>query len=196
MARRKFDRTEALEAARDLFWAKGYHGTSLKDLEGALGLNPGSIYAAFGSKEALFTEALEVYAEAGRVRFQALLEGPSPLAALARQLRVLGNAAPEDAPARACMLVKTLLELPTEASPLRRLAERLITEHEAAFEAAFQRAINLGELPADADPVRLARRYQADVIGLRSYAQRSGNTRAVADLAEDMAGEVEALRRA
>ena len=56
-----YDRDQALDAAMTLFWLKGYHATSLKDLEGALKMKPGSIYAAFQSKEALFRATLERY---------------------------------------------------------------------------------------------------------------------------------------
>ena len=61
-----YDRDAVLKAAMELFWARGYHTTSLKDLERALDMRPGSIYAAFGSKEALFRAALDRYATAGR----------------------------------------------------------------------------------------------------------------------------------
>lgn len=58
---REFDRTQALRQARDLFWANGYEGTSMADLVAALGLASARIYAAFGSKEALFREAVRLY---------------------------------------------------------------------------------------------------------------------------------------
>ena len=44
-----YDRETALDAAMTLFWDKGFHATSLKDLEAALVMKPGSIYAAFSS---------------------------------------------------------------------------------------------------------------------------------------------------
>jgi len=56
------DRQRSLGRAVDIFWAQGFHATSLKDLERALDMRPGSIYAAFGSKEGLFNEALDRYA--------------------------------------------------------------------------------------------------------------------------------------
>ncbi|UTD29533.1 TetR/AcrR family transcriptional regulator [Bradyrhizobium sp. WD16] len=58
---REFDRDLALERARDLFWARGYEGTSMSDLVAGLGIASARIYAAFGSKEALFREAIEHY---------------------------------------------------------------------------------------------------------------------------------------
>ena len=61
-----FDRHAALERAMTLFWTRGYAGTSLKDVEAALDMRPGSIYAAFGSKENLFRSALTLYGERSR----------------------------------------------------------------------------------------------------------------------------------
>jgi AcrR family transcriptional regulator len=47
-----------------VFWEKGYEGASLEDLQSAMGaINPPSFYAAFGSKERLFFEAVELYIE-------------------------------------------------------------------------------------------------------------------------------------
>lgn len=196
MARKAtFDRDDVLKRARDLFWRKGYHATSLKDLEQALALKPGSIYAAFGSKEELFSEALKVYARGSRSALQeALDDGQSPLAALADHARSLASLCDKDSPARACMLVKTILEHPEETSPVRQLAEQLMDETGARFVDGFQRAKAAGELPEDADPVRLGLKFQSDVVGLRAFAQRSDGAEIVPALAEDLARGVEALR--
>jgi AcrR family transcriptional regulator len=62
MARpREFDLDEALERCLELFWARGFAGVSLSDLEEATGLGRQSLYAAFGNKEALFAAVLERY---------------------------------------------------------------------------------------------------------------------------------------
>jgi AcrR family transcriptional regulator len=58
---RAFDREVALDAAMRLFWQKGYSATSICDLTRAMGIGSPSLYAAFGSKEALYVEALEHY---------------------------------------------------------------------------------------------------------------------------------------
>lgn len=58
---RAFDRETALAAAMHLFWRKGYSATSISDLTAAMGIGSPSLYAAFGSKEALYAEALEHY---------------------------------------------------------------------------------------------------------------------------------------
>jgi AcrR family transcriptional regulator len=59
---RAFDREGALRRAMDVFWSKGFDNCSMNDLIDAMGINSPSIYAAFGSKENLFREAIGLYA--------------------------------------------------------------------------------------------------------------------------------------
>jgi TetR/AcrR family transcriptional regulator, transcriptional repressor for nem operon len=62
MARpRSFSTKDAVEAAKAVFWSKGYQDTAISDLERATGLNRSSLYAAFGTKQAIFELALESY---------------------------------------------------------------------------------------------------------------------------------------
>ncbi|MEM8581503.1 MAG: helix-turn-helix domain-containing protein [Pseudomonadota bacterium] len=187
-------REEALSRAQNLFWAKGYHATSLKDLEAALDMRPGSIYAAFDSKEALFLEALERYAREGAVRFDALrARQASPLAALAAHLRSFADLGRREDPARACMMVKTVLEA-ADDPVLSDRAETLLADTEARFTAAFQDSQAKGEIAPELNTAKLGRRYFAEIGGLRAYAQRPGSAQAVAEMAEELAREVEALR--
>ena len=60
---REFDTEQALAAALRVFWTKGYEGASLTDLTDAMGITRPSLYAAFGNKEALFRQALDLYGE-------------------------------------------------------------------------------------------------------------------------------------
>src|SRR5688572_6810389 len=58
---RAFDAEKALDAALEVFWRKGYEGTSLPDLTKAMAINRPSLYAAFGNKEQLFRRVLDRY---------------------------------------------------------------------------------------------------------------------------------------
>ena len=60
---REFDVDKALDLALQVFWRKGYQGTSLSDLTRAMGINRPSLYATFGSKESLFKQSLDRYVE-------------------------------------------------------------------------------------------------------------------------------------
>jgi len=189
-----FDREDVLARARDLFWKKGYHATSLKDLEEALALNPGSIYSAFGSKEGLFTEALEVYATGSRADAARNMDGVSPLEGLAAHARAQGDLCERGLPSNACMLVKTVLEFPNLESPMRQKADEFLSRMEAVFTERFRAAQAAGELPEDVDPARLGRKFLANIMGLRAYAQRGPEPEDLRDLADDIAAGVEALR--
>ena len=61
---RSFDKEAALARAKEVFWAKGHEGTSMADLTAAMSIASPSLYAAFGSKEALFRQALAFYGKA------------------------------------------------------------------------------------------------------------------------------------
>lgn len=61
--KRKFDENTALNAAMNVFWKKGYVGSSLTDLTQSMGINKPSMYSAFGNKEALFIKATQHYIE-------------------------------------------------------------------------------------------------------------------------------------
>lgn len=189
------NRQDSLERALQLFWHKGFHATSLKDLERVLDMRPGSIYAAFGSKDQLFQEALERYARLALVELEHTLSAQrSPLAGLAAYLRRLGGLRDQELPSRACMLVKSLLELGEREQAAWRKAEELLAGMEARFIDRFAAAQRAGELDNRLDSVRLGRRLQAEVMGLRAFAQRDVDSAAVHALAEDMALSLEALR--
>ncbi len=59
---KEYIREDVIDAATQVFWAKGFKGTSVSDLVSATGLNKHSMYAEFGSKEGLFRECIENFA--------------------------------------------------------------------------------------------------------------------------------------
>ncbi|QNI03907.1 TetR/AcrR family transcriptional regulator [Halomonas sp. SH5A2] len=189
-------REESLEKALHLFWRQGYGATSLKDIEHALDMRPGSIYATFGSKEQLFSRALDCYAERAMAELEGVLSAdPSPLGGLVDYIRMLGGLRARDETCQACMLVKILLEFSErEQTALPQVEDRL-ARMECRFIERLTVAQAVGEIAADADPRRLGRRLQADIIGLRTYAQRNVDDRAVRELAEDIAHDWEKLRQ-
>ncbi|WP_342050731.1 MULTISPECIES: TetR/AcrR family transcriptional regulator [unclassified Cupriavidus] len=60
---RSFDRDVALARAMNVFWERGFEGASMNDLTAAMGIASPSLYAAFGSKEQLFRDAVALYVE-------------------------------------------------------------------------------------------------------------------------------------
>lgn len=79
----EFDKEAVLKTAMNVFWDKGYNGTSMQDLVDATGLNRSSIYNSFGSKLELYQTTLSYYQkESGGVFQKALLKAKNPLEAI------------------------------------------------------------------------------------------------------------------
>lgn len=191
----KQSRGESLRKALDLFWSRGFHNTSLKDLEQALDMRPGSIYAAFTSKEALFCEALADYGRAAREDYVRTLESQSSrIDGLIAFVRDLAEQSGHGIPVRACMAVKTMLEMPAEENAMRERADGLLQAFEAGFTQAFTEAIAAGEIDALISPGRLARKFQADVTGMRVLAERRCGVGSLTERVEDIVEWLEALR--
>lgn len=193
----RYNRDVAIEAALNLFWEKGYHATSLKDLEAALRMKPGSIYAAFTNKETLYRETLKRYFDQSLTSLKAAFEAASsPLEGLENYLRELGRCGPDDPHGRACMLIKTILDTGATDEAIAGDATRYLDEILQEFASAFERAKLAGEIGNDLDTMRLARRFQSNVSALRIEIHRGIDKRAQAALADDMIAEIEQLRAA
>jgi AcrR family transcriptional regulator len=100
-----FDCAKALESAMEMFWDRGYEGATLETLQAAMGgISPPSFYNAFGSKEALFAEVVELYVSTiAALAGCALQEGKTARDSIAAMLRKASNRPPRPAnPMGAC----------------------------------------------------------------------------------------------
>lgn len=193
----RYDRKTALEKAVGLFWEKGYHGSSMKQIEQALDMRPGSIYATFGNKDGLFSEALASYAEQGgremaehMARYDSIIEG---LQAYLRTLAASCGQA-DGKPSRACMIVKTLLESSNTHPALAQQANGILAAIEHSIAQLLEQARSRGELVASTDCGRLARLIQAQIMGLRAMAERDPEAQTLRDLGDDMAALLDRYR--
>ncbi|KRC69296.1 HTH-type transcriptional repressor ComR [compost metagenome] len=174
---RSFDRAQALQKAMEVFWSKGYEGASLTDLTVAMGINSPSLYGAFGSKESLFREAVELYrdTEGGSAR-RALLAGPSARDAI--QAMLLASAERFTAPGAppGCMIV---LGAPAGSVNHASVGDFLgdhRREMQSRILARLHAGASQGELPAGADLKSLAAFYATVLHGM-SIQARDGATR-------------------
>lgn len=104
---RKFDPDAEVATAQRLFHEEGYDAVSLSDLTNALGINPPSFYAAFGSKAGLYARILDRYAATGAIPLKQILETERPLAeSLAEVLVEAARYYAADATATGCMVLE------------------------------------------------------------------------------------------
>ena len=159
MARpRSFDERQTLLRALDVFWAKGYNAASMTDLLDATRLSKSSLYASFGSKQALVVEALRCYTEQ-------LMCGP--LAALARPeagraeieeaLRATVAVAQTEDGQRGCFVNNCMTEIAPHDADVMAAAHAAIQGLEDALLAAVRRGQQQGAITGREPPAALAR---------------------------------------
>jgi AcrR family transcriptional regulator len=140
----------------EAFWRHGYEGTSLSHLTDAMGINAPSLYAAFGSKEQLFREAVELYEATEGAPALGALDAPTAREAVERMLR--GNVADYTDPAKppGCMIVLAATTGTVGNEGVRDfLAEQRRTGEEG-LRRRLQQGVDDGDLPSGTDVAALA----------------------------------------
>ncbi|WP_343698617.1 TetR/AcrR family transcriptional regulator [Caulobacter sp.] len=174
---RAFDREDALAKATHLFWRKGYEATSISDLTAAMGIGSPSLYAAFGSKEALYMEALGHY----QARYEASVWGrfnTAPTARAAVEALLMDSAAALTGALpgtpNGCMVTLSSVADHAEIADLVRTARGVTLQR---LETRLTRAVAAGEISASLDIRALARFVQTVQNGM-SILARDGAPRA------------------
>jgi AcrR family transcriptional regulator len=154
---RSFCKDEALDRALEVFWRKGYEGASICDLTSAMGINPPSLYAAFGNKEGLFCRALERYAALHDSFLSEALALPTAKDCIATLLRGTADSLTDKKNPPGCLLVQGIAGSGEHA---KCISDELCAQraaNEKRVRERLKRAKAEGDLPDDADPAALAR---------------------------------------
>jgi AcrR family transcriptional regulator len=162
---RAFEPEIALTQAMNVFWKEGLAATSLDELSAATGLNRPSLYGAFGDKRALYIQAYSRYREHAREAFAPLFVEAAPLKAKLRRILLAAldlYLTGDDGP-RGCFTVLTASSDAIADPEIRAIVAEAIETMDRAFERLFASAREAGELPAGADPRRLARMASATI---------------------------------
>jgi len=174
---RAFDREQALGIAMDLFWRQGFEGTSTTQLTAAMGISPPSLYAAFGSKETLYREAVALYL----ARYGSFLSAPLTADCTARDAvaRILLAAAQQFSQAGhapGCMVSCAELRASPDNAALVAEMAALRQSAQSALHARFEVARKAGELSPQTDTSTLAAFYAMVVQGMAVQARDGAKT--------------------
>lgn len=173
---RSFDRDAALHAAMTLFWRKGFTATSMAELCQAMGIGSPSLYAAFGSKEALYAEAISRYvATEGPPIWTPLRTGETARDSVEGFLMASAACLPAADKPGGCMVTLSAIGGEGHAC-LGATVTQAREEGRLLLEARLARGIAAGELPATTDAAALARFYVSVQQGM-SVQARDGATR-------------------
>jgi len=168
---REFDRQAALQAAMLVFWRKGFLASSMNDLCEAMGIRSPSLYAAFGSKEDLYVEAVDFYNAGSRERvWNHLDDGPSFRAGMQAMLLAAAGvlSGSVDEPTGCLVMLAAGEDCPDSAADITRLAR---SETLDTLRAALERASAAGELPRGTDIDGLSRFFLGVVQGMAIQAR-------------------------
>lgn len=178
MARpREFDRDVALATAQEAFWAQGYEGTSISDLVSALGLAPARIYAAFGSKEELFREAVALYeANEGSFVATALAQESTARQAVTRMLSDAIEIYTRPGKPKGCLVVSAAVSSAPQNDAVREFLSQRRCAQEALIADRLKRARNDGDLSPATDADALATTISTLLVGI-SMKARDGASR-------------------
>lgn len=182
---RAFDREAALHEAMLVFWRKGFLATSMNDLCDAMGIRSPSLYAAFGSKESLYAEALQRYnASADRMIWDHISDGATAKDGVRSVLKAAADVLPEGKGSPSGCMVHLYAIGEGGPEPVAEVVKDARLAGLKVFRSGIRRAIKAGELPASTNVERLSRFFLGVVQGMAIQA-RDGATRA------DLAGTAE-----
>jgi len=186
MARpRKFDKTQVLDKAMEVFWSQGFAGTSMSDLTEAMGLSKSSLYDTFGSKHELFLASMDHYRENVSAQIRSVINLNAP----ARQViaSVVGRSVDrilDPAGKRGCFLNNCAVEVgPHDAEAAARSASGLGIMEET-FVQLIERGQTEGSISATKDARALARFLTSTINGIMVMGKANPDRSALNDIAE------------
>lgn len=164
---RSFDRNAALKNALDVFWRHGYEGASIACLTSAMGINPPSLYAAFGSKEKLYRETLDYYIINVSHELRAsLMQAGSTYEVVRQTLLASARLCTRKGCPLGCMLATGLLRGGEEMQDIIRETSARRAAAQQALAQRLAHASTCGEIASDTDVGNLAAYYASVMQGM------------------------------
>lgn len=180
-----FNKEEALGKALELFWRNGYEGTSLSDLTKVMGINKPSLYSAFGNKEQLFLQAIDLYEERPDAFFYPAMEQKTAYLAVQAILRGAADRMANADHPQGCVIVQGALSCSEASATVKDALVKRRLEGQQALQKRFEQAQQDGDLPQHIDAANLASYIGTVLQGMCVQANNGASTAelyAVADM--------------
>jgi AcrR family transcriptional regulator len=182
---RTFDREQALHSALEVFFTRGYDGATLEELQEAMGgIAPPSFYSAFGSKDRLFREAVDLYYTAMGGVMRAALEAPTAREGVAGLLREAATRFCQGDGPRGCLVILGALNPTRGNKEAHDYLHGLRQEGPAIIKARIARGVSDGDVPAGAPVADMASFYATVVQGLALRARDGASRQALLAVAD------------
>ncbi|MBE9463824.1 TetR/AcrR family transcriptional regulator [Dyadobacter subterraneus] len=150
----EFDEQLAVSKAMDVFWRKGYNGTTMRDLTEAMGINSSSLYNTIGDKHELFIRSLRHYTESRmKAAIKQLEPIKSPLRAIEKFIQSSAYAITNEP--NSCLAIKTTFEV---AASDKQVQQIIKADNDFTYNlliSLVERAIVKGEIKVSQDAAML-----------------------------------------
>ena len=175
----KYVESEVIEKATTLFWQKGFQAAGMRDIQQALDMRPGSIYARFKSKEGLFKLVVEKYVTNSQEKLSIVINADCPLDAL-REFFVSELINPEEMRfQRQCLLIKSITELEMLGENGKQSVLDGMSTLKACFKSIVEKAVQTNSLPTSTPVDKAADWLQNQFVGLRTFALMQSDDHAI-----------------
>jgi len=189
---REFELEAVAEGLLNAFWLHGFTRTSIAQLTEATGLLPGSLYAAFGSKEKMFRIAADRYVDGLR----AALSGGAPgIEGIRHVLDTVVRLTANDPQRRGCLLINAIPESSSLSPDTRRRVQRGFQEMRSFVRERLREAqetTKTHERKTSADLDQLASLVFAALVAIRVLGRAGQDRRLLQDIADAAATAVAA----
>lgn len=182
---RNFDSEQALDAAMQVFWSKGYEATSLQDLIEAMQISKSSFYQTFESKHQLFENCINYYQE----RFisditDSLQKSKTGRAFIEETFHSMAEKARPNCDRRGCLILNCVSEFAQKDPVIAKLITKSIKKVFDVFLSAVKRAQQEGDIPANKKPLPLARYLLSSMNGLTTTIKAGASPAEVKEVAQ------------
>lgn len=175
----KYAESEVIEKATTLFWQKGFQAAGMRDIQQALDMRPGSIYARFKSKEGLFQLVVEKYVTNSQEKLSIVIDADCPLDAL-RAFFVSELINPEEMRfQRQCLLIKSITELEMLGENGKQSVLDGMSTLKACFKSIVEKAVQTNSLLSSTPVDKAADWLQNQFVGLRTFALMQSDDHAI-----------------
>ncbi|SCY68517.1 transcriptional regulator, TetR family [Flavobacterium anhuiense] len=183
MARTKeFNEDQALDKAIEIFWHKGYNGTSAQDLVNHLGLSRSSLYDTFGDKQKLFVKSLKRYQKQNLDSLNELFENAENIkTALTEIFKQAVIESLQDRITKGCFMVNSAVELAMHDPEIAKIVHDNQKVVEDVFCNAVRKGQKLGQISEKQDARSLARFIFNNYSGIRVLARAGEKDKQVYD---------------
>ena len=168
---REFDEDQALDSAMELFWARGYEGTSLSDLEAALGVGRQSLYNVFGDKRHLFLASLDRYRSQASEALVALSSGAEGMDGIRAYFDASLELLAGQGDRKGCFVARSLVDHGRGDPEVARRCNTSNQLIEESLRTALRTARDRGEIASDVPIEATATALTAQLSGLSVLAR-------------------------